>query len=82
LETGLLGPTMVGLTLGYAVYICHGHETTRLLSHEFRHVYQYEAAGSVASFLPVYLRQIVDYSYDRAPFEVDALAHEYNQRSK
>jgi len=26
-------------------------------SHEVRHVYQYEQAGSIARFLPVYLRQ-------------------------
>jgi len=38
LQTGLLGPDMVGLTLGYSVLICRGHETRRLLSHELRHV--------------------------------------------
>jgi hypothetical protein len=38
LDTGLLGQGMVGLTLGYGIYVCHGHKTLRLLSHEFRHV--------------------------------------------
>ncbi|CAG0959548.1 hypothetical protein MTYP_00647 [Methylophilaceae bacterium] len=76
LSTGLLGPGMVGLTLGYSIYICHGHGTVRLLSHEFRHVYQYESAGSIASFLPVYLGQIATVGYQRAPLEVDARAHE------
>lgn len=76
LVTGLLGPGMVGLTLGYGVYVCHGHGNVRLLSHEFRHVHQYERAGSIAAFLPDYLQQIVTVGYDDAPFEVDARAHE------
>ena len=33
LEAGLLGPGMVGLTLGYSVMICEGHVTDRLMSH-------------------------------------------------
>ena len=76
LATGLLGPGMVGLTLGYGVYICQGHGNVRLLSHEFRHVHQYEQAGSIADFLPVYLQQIVTFGYNNAPFEIDARAHE------
>jgi hypothetical protein len=79
IQTGLLGPNMVGLTLGYAVLVRSGHEAQpRLLSHEFRHVYQYEAAGSIASFLPEYLRQIVAHGYNDAPSEIDARAHERN----
>lgn len=77
LQTGLLGPGMIGLTLGYAVFACRGHDADpRLLSHEFRHVYQYEVLGSVASFLPVYLQQIAQFGYNDAPLEVDARAHE------
>jgi hypothetical protein len=76
-QSGLLGPNMVGLTLGYAVHIYRGHEARpRLLSHEFRHVHQYEAAGSIASFLPVYLQQIIAYGYAHAPLETDARAYE------
>jgi hypothetical protein len=75
-ETGLLGPHMAGLTLGYAVFIRTGHGSARLLSHECRHVYQYESAGSIAAFLPVYLDQIVSFGYEHAPLEVDARAHE------
>ena len=75
-ESGLLGPHMAGLTLGYAVFIRAGHGSARLLSHECRHVYQYESAGSIAAFLPVYLSQIVSFGYEQAPFEVDARAHE------
>jgi len=76
IQTGLLGPHMAGLTLGYSVFVRRGHATWRLLSHEFRHVYQYEQAGSISLFLPIYLQQIVQYGYANAPFEVDARAHE------
>src|SRR5262245_48518585 len=41
-QTGLLGPGMVGLTLGHAVFIMKGHASNRLISHECRHVHQYE----------------------------------------
>lgn len=75
--TGLLGPGMVGLTLGYAVLVCSGYgQDIRLLSHEFRHVYQYEQAGSIAGFLSAYIQQIVTVGYNKAPFELDARAHE------
>ena len=75
-ETGLLGPQMAGLTLGYAIFVRAGHRSVQLLSHECRHVYQYESAGSIAAFLPVYLSQIVSFGYEQAPFELDARAHE------
>ena len=76
LQTGLLGPGMVGLTLGYSIFIVCGHDTVRLISHECRHVYQYEMLGSIDKFLPVYLQQIVEFGYASAPLEVDARAHE------
>ena len=75
-QAGLLGPDMSGLTLGYAVFLRAGHISARLMSHEFRHVYQYESAGSIAAYLPLYLKQIVDYGYEQAPFEVDARENE------
>lgn len=76
LESGLLGPNMVGMTFGYGIYVCRGHSTIRLLSHELRHSYQYEQAGSIAAFLPTYLQQIVSVGYNNAPYEIDARAHE------
>lgn len=76
LETGLLGPNMAGLTLGHSVFVCHGHDSERLLAHEFRHVFQYEQAGSIAVFLPAYLNQIVQYGYAQCPLEIDARLHE------
>ena len=78
LETGLLGPNMVGLTLGYSILLVQGHDSVRLVSHECRHVHQYEVLGSIEKFLPVYLQQIVEFGYENAPLEVDARAHEIN----
>ena len=76
LAAGLLGPGTIGLTLGYGIYIRAGHSSNRLVSHECRHVHQYEEAGSIAAFLPVYLEQILSVGYTAAPLEVDARAHE------
>jgi hypothetical protein len=76
LQAGLLGPGMVGLTLGHSIFICRGHKTRRLMSHELRHVYQYEQHGSIAGFLPVYLIQVLKVGYQNAEFERDARAHE------
>ncbi|WP_322071946.1 hypothetical protein [Paraburkholderia bannensis] len=75
-STGLLGPGFTGLTLGYAIFVVHGHLTRQLLTHECRHVHQYEVAGSIAAFLPAYLQQIATVGYHAAPFEVDARAYE------
>ena len=76
IETGLLGPTMAGLTLGHTIFVRPGPPTVRLLSHELRHVAQYEAAGSIAAFLPAYLAQVLHFGYHDAPYEVDARSHE------
>ena len=76
LQTGLLGPNMIGLTLGHGIYICKGHNSSRLLSHECRHVQQYEQAGSIAAYLPKYLQQIVQFGYKDSPYEIDARVHE------
>ena len=76
LETGLLGPGSIGLTLGHSIFIVRGHMSPRLLSHECRHVHQYEIYGSIAAFLPVYLEQIATVGYLGAPLERDARAHE------
>ena len=74
-QTGMLGPGMAGLTLGHTIFLA-GPPSLRLLSHELRHVAQYEAAGSIAAFLPSYLAQILHFGYEDAPYEVDARHHE------
>jgi hypothetical protein len=81
LAAGLLGPEMAGLTLGHSIFIRRGHNNRRLLSHELRHVHQYEQHGSIAAFLRVYLSQIVEDGYANAPLEADARAHEIDSPS-
>jgi hypothetical protein len=76
LQAGLLGPEMTGFTLGHSILICNGHLSRRLLSHECRHVHQYERAGSIAGFIQKYLESIVEFGYSNSPFEQDARAHE------
>ncbi|MBA4108969.1 MAG: hypothetical protein C0487_05190 [Leptothrix sp. (in: Bacteria)] len=76
LQTGMLGPDMVGLTLGHSIFIVHGHEDARLISHELRHVCQYESLGGLEQFIPIYLHQIISVGYNHAPLEQDARHHE------
>ena len=76
IQSALLGPGLIGLTLGYAIFLKAGHVNTRVLAHECRHVYQYESHGGIAGFLPVYLAQVVSGGYESAPLEIDARSHE------
>jgi hypothetical protein len=76
LEQNLIGPQTRGLTLGYGIFIVEGQLDPVLLSHECRHVHQVESAGGLDVFLPKYLAQIADFTYDKAPHELDARAHE------
>ncbi|MCA8089303.1 hypothetical protein LGM65_00135 [Burkholderia anthina] len=77
-DTGLLSPGTIGLTLGHAVFVLRGHDMRRLLTHEFRHVHQYEAAGSIGAFLARYLHEIATVGYHDASLEVDARQHEFD----
>jgi hypothetical protein len=77
LRIGLARPTIAGLTLGHAVMVRRGFEDdARLLSHELRHVAQYEAAGGIPAFLAQHLHDLDRFGYEDSPFEVDARAHE------
>lgn len=44
----------------------------RLISHELRHVQQYESFGGIETFMPVYLGQIASVGYRDAPLDQDA----------
>jgi hypothetical protein len=80
-SVGLAQSSAAGMTLGYAVIVHKGYERDlRLLSHEFRHVAQYEAAGGIRAFLAVHLPQLVEFGYEDSPYEVDARAHEVAAR--
>ena len=77
LEVGLSPASALGMTVGYAVLVVRGYEdNVRLLSHEFRHVAQYEACGGIAPFLAMHLADLAAFGYEDSPFEVDARAHE------
>jgi len=74
---GLMPQSASGMTLGYAVLLTRGKEAdARLLSHELRHVAQYEAHGGIRPFLALHIPHLVQFGYDDSPFERDARAHE------
>jgi hypothetical protein len=73
MELNFLGPDTQGLTLSYGVFIKTESEANRkLLAHEFRHVAQYEQHSSIMSYLSIYIPELFQYGYDRAPLEIDA----------
>jgi hypothetical protein len=61
-----------GLTLGYGIFIRQDAFSHGLIAHEFRHVRQFEQAGSLASFLTRYITEFLTYGYWNAPLEVEA----------
>ena len=75
-STGLFGPNIAGITFGYGIYIKKNQRNNRLMSHELRHVYQYEQAGSVRNFLLNYIHELLSVGYANAPLELDAKNHE------
>ena len=75
-DAGFFAPTMHGLTLGHGIIIRHVYRANRLVSHECRHVFQYEQHGSIDAFLQIYLAQIGQLGYWNAPLERDAYAHQ------
>jgi hypothetical protein len=76
-SVGLAPASAAGMTLGYAVTVHRGYQDDpRLMSHEFRHVAQYEQAGGIRAFLAIHLPQLLEFGYEDSPFEVDARAHE------
>jgi Domain of unknown function (DUF4157) len=76
-SVGLMPQAASGMTLGHAVILRHGAEgDRRLLSHELRHVAQYEARGGIRPFLAEHIPGLLQFGYEGSPFEVDARAHE------
>jgi hypothetical protein len=76
-QIGLAPERASAITLGHAIVVVRGaEEDMRLLSHEMRHVAQYEQAGGIRAFLAIHVPQLVEFGYERSPFEVDARAHE------
>jgi hypothetical protein len=56
IEAGLIGPNMIGMTLGHGIFIAM--YDVRILSHECRHVCQYEQAGPIEAFLSTFCAAI------------------------
>ena len=75
-QVGVLGPGAMGLTIGYGIYIRYGCYSLRVLSHECRHVQQFEQVGSIAVCVQSYLAQLIEFGYRDAPYEIDARNHE------
>ena len=75
-QAGLSFSRSKGMTLGYGIYIVKGYRSARLVSHELRHVFQYEEAGSLQEFLKRYIAELQTYGYQDAPLEIDAKNHE------
>lgn len=78
---GLLSERTCGLTAGHGILLRRGVADARVLSHECRHVQQYEVAGSTLAFLTEYLGQIVEYGYRDAPLERDACEAHHHSHS-
>ena len=78
-EIGVLSHRTIGIAVGHSILLKKGRMYERLLLHEFRHVYQFEEAGSLESYLEKYLQQVVAFGYRNAPLEVDARKHEVEQ---
>ena len=75
-ETGLLSDTTIGRTVGYGIEILKGESSRRLLRHEFRHVFQFEQAGSIEQFTIEYVKSVLSTGYFDSIFEQDARAAE------
>ena len=75
-EIGVLSPRTIGIAVGHSILLKKGRMYQRLLLHEFRHVHQFEVAGSLEAYLEKYLQQVTAFGYRNAPLEVDARKHE------
>lgn len=77
-KLGLKGDQLNGITFGHGIFVKKNSTFNRksLISHELRHVKQYEEFGSIRSFLSEYLKQLNEVGYNNSGFEVDAYKHQ------
>jgi hypothetical protein len=72
-QTGFLTSLSAGVTLRYGIFLRSDQAADRRLrAHEFRHVAQYECAGSIDEFLRFYLHELLHFGHGPGPLEVDA----------
>lgn len=75
-EIGMLTEGVAGRAIGYGVELAEGAESRKLLRHEFRHIYQFEQAGSLANFVEIYVKSLLADGYENSEFERDARSFE------
>ncbi len=75
-EIGMPLEGVAGRATGYGVEVVYGTESRALLRHEFRHVYQFEQAGSMANFVENYVKSVLADGYQNSEFERDARSFE------
>lgn len=72
-----LSPDVIGLTLGYGIFIRHAYrDDMRLLVHELTHTLQYERMGGIAPFIAQYVEECMTVGYSDSPLEKEARATE------
>lgn len=73
-ETGLINPSTIGLTLRYGIFIQSNYVNDRkLICHELGHVAQYERLGGFHPFLQQYLNEVLKFGYPNNPMELEAV---------
>lgn len=75
-EIDMLGENAAARAIGYGIEVVAGNATRRLLRHEFRHVYQFEQAGSLELFISAYVESVLTSGYHDSVYEQDARAYE------
>ncbi len=76
IEIGMLGDDAAARAIGYGIEVVEGYSSRELLRHEFRHVYQFEQAGSLEMFISAYIKSVLADGYYNSEFERDARRHE------
>jgi hypothetical protein len=71
---GLPFSKLGGITFGHAIFVVRSQaQNNPLLTHELVHVWQYEQAGTIARYLPVYVEQLIRFGYQNMPLETEAV---------
>jgi hypothetical protein len=76
---GLSFSNLGGITFGHGILVHRSYaQDNALLTHELVHVRQYEQAGTIARYLPVYVQQLIQYGYQNMPLEREAVIETAN----
>lgn len=72
-----LSPAVIGLTMGYGIFIREEYRNDRrLLVHELTHTLQCERLGGIGPFIGQYVDECIRVGYFAAPLEQEARATE------